>query len=109
MNHKVLFNKVLGMYPAVIDLAGATIHEKGGATIPKLIEAHDHVEETITVEGNEHAAMDWAVFQTLHAKAKSIILSGGAELSVASITYADVSKNYELNLESIREGNGEAT
>ena len=91
------------MYPDKISLAGAKLHDNGGATIPELIEAHDHIEVINIAKGKEYEAMDWAVFQGLHKTAKQLLRSCDQFLVPTKISYQVVLDYYQSNIKSINE------
>jgi len=110
MGIQVILNELIELWPREIKLSDAKIYDGGGATIPDLITAHDLVEAIALTKGTEYEAMDWALFQALHKKARSSILRGVVLVRPDEITVALVKNNYEINLSSINESrNGNAT
>ena len=72
MEFEEAYNLVIDRWPTEIDISDVTFHSSGGATIPELVKAHDEVEAKLLSSGRQVLAMDWSVFQYLHAEAKKL-------------------------------------
>ncbi|BBB68580.1 hypothetical protein UNDYM_4327 [Undibacterium sp. YM2] len=72
-NFDVVFQKVISLWPASINVSNKKFHDNGGVTIPELSKTHDTVESAIyAMEDNGYLfKMDWAIFTVLHGSAKS--------------------------------------
>ncbi|MFZ6642375.1 hypothetical protein ACO0LL_21810 [Undibacterium sp. TC4M20W] len=72
-NFDVVFQRVISLWPASINVSNKKFHDNGGVTIPELSKVHDMVEAAIyAIEDNEYLLkMDWAIFTVLHGSAKS--------------------------------------
>lgn len=103
MEVEQLYEDVIAEYPAEINLTGSTIHPNGGVTIPALIAAHDCIQARFISHGNESEAMDWAVFQVLHATAVTVLKQGGVRLVTKSIGLDAVLECFMRNLSEIRD------
>ena len=103
MNSTEIFQQIVSMYPKIISLREAKLHKNGGATIPELISAHDKIAEKNISISQEYEAMDWAIFQTLHKTATTLLAEDNWELNPAQISYKDVKSSYNDNIYSIKE------
>jgi hypothetical protein len=72
-NFDVLFEMVVSLWPASIDVSSKKFHDNGGVTIPELSTLHDRVYEDIyAIKDNEWLLkMDWAIYTVLHGSAKT--------------------------------------
>ena len=93
-----LFEKAISYWPKEIIVNSKKLHENGGATIPKLTEIHNTIENQLLLDQGSSSLMqmDWAIYTVLHKLARSVDMIKPHEVDICEV---DAIYSENINME----------